>query len=72
MTPITTLAKLSAIDSDDCVDGYKAGFNNTPDYTRRGHYWHGYMNGQVDAGHMPISNEQRELARVVVASWHNH
>lgn len=71
--PITTLEQLDAIDSDACVKGYMAGFSNQPDYTQRDKsYWHGYMNGQADKGHMPISTEQRELARAAAARWRNH
>jgi hypothetical protein len=56
------------MDSDAMVRGYLAGFSNTPDYTQRDQaYWHGYLNGQVDGKHMPLSDEQRQLARAVVA-----
>jgi hypothetical protein len=73
ITPITTMAQLDAIDSDECVAGYMAGYNNQPNYTRTGQaYWHGYMNGQADKGYMPISEEQRELARVFTARSSNH
>lgn len=61
--PITTEADLDALDQDLIVAGYRAGFHNTPDYTQRDQaYWHGYMNGQVDGHHMPISREQEVLA----------
>ena len=64
---ITTVAKLEQLDSDLMVKGYRAGFDNTPDYTQRDQaYWHGYLNGQVDGKHMQISDEQRQLARTIV------
>ena len=64
--PITTQAQLDALDSDLIVAGYRAGFRNVPDYTQREQaYWHGYLNGQVDGHHMPISREQMLLARNV-------
>lgn len=66
---ITTLEQLKSLDNSKIVAGYFAGFKSTPNYTEQdGAYWHGYMNGQVDGNHMPISDEQRELARVYVAS----
>lgn len=65
--PITTLEQLDALDPDEIVAGYRAGFSNQPDYTQRSQaYWHGYMNGQVDKGYMPISPEQCALARAYV------
>ena len=70
---ITTVEQLDALDSDRMVAGYLAGFHNEPNYTERDRaYWHGYMNGQVDGGFMPISDEQAELARAVVASRRTH
>lgn len=63
MKPITTVEGLGSLNDDEVVDGYLAGFKGTPDYTQRSNsYWHGYMNGQVDCGAMPISTEQRMLA----------
>ena len=68
MKPVTTLEELDALDSDLMVRGYLHGFKTTPDYTQRDPaYWHGYLNGQVDCGAVPKSNEQAELARVYVA-----
>lgn len=73
MEAVTTVEQLDALDSDRMLAGYLAGFNNEPNYTERSQsYWHGYMNGQVDAGHMPISNEQCALASAVVASRRTH
>jgi hypothetical protein len=66
MEPITTLAQLDALDGDVIVEGYRAGFHNTPNYTRREQaYWHGYLNGQVDGGFMQLSVEQQQLAHAV-------
>lgn len=73
MKPVTTMAELNALDADQCIEGYWAGRDDTPDYTRRDQaYWHGYLNGEVDAGRVPLSTEQRELARVFVASTRAH
>lgn len=68
MKPITTVEGLKSLNEGEIVNGYLAGFKGTPDYTQRSNaYWHGYMNGQVDCGAMPISTEQRMLARDVIA-----
>jgi hypothetical protein len=62
--PITTQEELDALDGDLILAGYRAGLKDQPDYTQREQaYWHGYMNGQVDTGRMPISEEQRQLCR---------
>jgi hypothetical protein len=64
--PVVTRAQLDALDTDLIVKGYYAGFRNAPDYTQRDQaYWHGYMNGQVDGGFMPISREQQMLAHEI-------
>lgn len=53
------------LDTDLCVKGYLVGLKDSqPDYTQKDQaYWHGYLNGQVDAGKCPASAEQMELAR---------
>lgn len=61
---ITTLEQVDALDEELLVAGYRAGLSSQPDYTHKDQaYWHGYMNGQCDRGLMPLSEEQRELAR---------
>ena len=69
MPPITTIEQLNTLDQESIVPGYLAGFKNNPDYTRKEQgYWHGFLNGQVDGGFIPISDEQRILARALVAN----
>ena len=64
---ITTVEQLNQLDEDAMVLGYRAGFDNRPNFTEKNPaYWHGYLNGQVDGNHMPISEAQRELARAYV------
>ena len=66
-TPITTVKQLDSLNEETLVRGYLAGYNNTPNYTETDQaYWHGYLNGQCDGKHMPISEEQRALARAFV------
>lgn len=53
---LRTLADLDALDDDLVVAGYRAGLRNQPDYTQTSQdYWHGFMNGQVDGHHIPMS-----------------
>lgn len=60
---IRTAAQLDALDTNLCVLGYRAGLDQAPDYTQRDQaYWHGYLNGCVDAGHMQPSDAQQALA----------
>lgn len=60
---VTTLEELDSFDEKLMVLGYMHGFRETPDYTKTEKaYWHGYLNGQVDGGHMPSSIEQQRLA----------
>lgn len=68
---IRTAAELDALDTDLCVLGYRAGRKQAPDYTQRDQaYWHGYLNGCVDAGHMQASEAQCALARdCLVSGW---
>lgn len=66
MKPVTTVEQLDALDSDLLVLGYRHGLKSTPDYTQRDQaYWHGYLNGQVDCGAAPVSEEQQQLASAV-------
>lgn len=74
MKAVTTLEELKALDEDAILDGYRAGMGYLEvNYMRKDQaYWHGYLNGQVDRGLAPISPEQQQLARAVVASWRAH
>lgn len=62
--PVTTLAELNALDQDEILRGYRAGFNDAAAFTERGRgYWHGYLNGLADSGRAQPSPEQMALAR---------
>lgn len=64
---ITTKEQVDTLDQDLLVKGYLAGLHSAPNYTQKDQaYWHGYLNGQVDAGKLPASLEQHELARDIV------
>ena len=62
---IVTMEDALSLDTDLCVKGYLVGLKDSqPDYTQKDQsYWHGYLNGQVDAGKYPPSAEQMALAR---------
>ena len=66
---VTTLEELDALDPDLILAGYRAGLDNDPDYSQSDRaYWHGFLNGQVDKGHLKPSPEQAVLARAYLAS----
>ena len=69
--PVTTLADLATLDSAEVVAGYWSGKDGDPEpgnnHTRS--FWHGWRNGAADGKHREPDDAQRELCRVVVASW---
>lgn len=71
---ILTKEQAQELDEELCVKGYLTGLKDwQPDYTQKEQaYWHGYLNGQVDCGKLPISDEQRALARDWVAKGKMH
>jgi len=66
---IEPITKLSQINDDECLDGYRAGLGFMPvDYNQRSaSYWHGYQNGQSDRGLAPPNPSSLAIAREVVA-----
>lgn len=65
---IVTKEQLEKLDKDLCIQGYVHGYSDTPNHARKEQsYWHGYMNGQVDSGRMPISITQLMLAADIVS-----
>jgi hypothetical protein len=64
-----TTVELRSLDEAAIVRGYRAGFDNAPDYSERDRgYWHGYLNGLVDGGHAKGTSAQAELATAYVRS----
>ena len=63
---IDTLEKLSALNEDEIVQGYLAGFDkkNGMDVPigKSNSYYHGWLNAQVDRGRMKSSAAQTALA----------
>jgi hypothetical protein len=66
--PISNLAELDALDTEELLEGYRDGLNNEPEPSgnRSRSYWHGWRNGMVDKGHRKGDAAQAELARQFV------
>jgi hypothetical protein len=62
-TPVRTLEGLTALDSDQVQRGYWAGLDNElfNGRERCPAFVHGYLNGQVDGGHIEPSEAQCAL-----------
>lgn len=62
---IVTKEQAEELDDELCVQGYLVGLKDQqPDYTQKDQaYWHGYLNGQVDCGKLPISDQQMNIAK---------
>jgi hypothetical protein len=64
--PITTMAELSTLDSDEITEGYIDAINGFPCGDNRSRaYWHGWSNGRVDIGKAAKTQEQAALAREI-------
>lgn len=68
---IEPITKLSEINDDECLSGYRAGLGFIAvDYTQRSaSYWHWYNNGQSDRGLAPPSPISSEIAREMAGEW---
>jgi len=68
--PVSTLAELEALDSDEMVMGYLDGFGGEPEPmgNRSKSYWHGWRNGARDRGVLPHDAASAKLAHEVVSS----
>lgn len=71
--PVTTLPDLFALDGQDVVDGYMAGYRGEPEplasvFSRA--YVHGWRNGAADGGHRSYDAAQRILAASHQAAQH--
>lgn len=68
--PITTIADLDTLDSDEIVEGYRDGRSGEPEpgNNRSRSYWHGWRNGMVDGGRLKLTPEMGALGEVVISS----
>lgn len=67
--PISTIAELNKLNSDEIVEGYHEGHNNDPEpgHNRGPSVHHGWINGMIDGGHMKKTEAAAALAREVVS-----
>jgi len=65
--PVTTIADLDQLDSDEMYEGFRDGFKGEPEPggNRSRAYWHGWRNGAVDGGHREKDEAQAVLAAAV-------
>lgn len=63
--PITTVAQLEKLDSDEIVEGYNDARHGepAPGDNRSLSYWHGWRNGAIDSYRMPPDAAAHALAR---------
>jgi hypothetical protein len=68
-TPISSVAELALLNSDEIIEGYRSGSRGEPepDSTKSKSFWHGYRNGLVDFGHWKGDEHQTALARDCIA-----
>lgn len=72
--PVRTMAELGLLDSDEIVEGYRAGLDapfGTPEpgSDKSRSYWHGWRNARVDRGFAAHDGAQRQLAREYVGTY---
>jgi len=62
------------LDDDDCLAGYRAGLDGEPEpgSDKSRSFLHGWRNGMVDKGRLPISAEQVEYAASYVRQRRSH
>jgi hypothetical protein len=74
-SPIKTVAEFKQLDDGEILEGYFDGFHGSPapGSDRSRSYWHGWRNGQVDAGRAEPDVAQRLLAQEFrIAAWASH
>lgn len=72
--PLSSIAELPALDSDDCLAGYRAGLGDAPEpgSDKSRSYWHGWRNGMMDKGRMPHDEAACNLVREYVRKQRAH
>lgn len=73
-TPLSTAAEADLLDMDDCVEGYKRGLRADPEpgSDKSKSYWHGWRNGMMDRGLIPIDDAARNLVSEIVRRQRAH
>ena len=72
--PLSSACELDVLDDSDCVAGYMAGLDGAPEpgSDKSKSYWHGWRNGIMDKGRLPIDESARNLAHEVVRRQRAH
>jgi hypothetical protein len=63
--PVSTVADLDTLDSDDVFEGYLSTERGDPEpgANRGRSFWHGWRNRMIDMGELPQDDASRRLAR---------
>ncbi|WP_238512800.1 hypothetical protein [Pandoraea apista] len=72
--PLSSVRELDVLDEGDCVAGYLAGLDGAPEpgSDKSKSYWHGWRNGMMDKGRLPIDEPARNLAHEFVRRQRAH
>lgn len=72
--PLSSVRELYVLDEDDCMAGYLAGLDGSPEpgSDKSKSYWHGWRNGMMDKGRLPIDEPARNLAAEFVRRQRAH
>lgn len=68
--PLTTIADYDALDTDECVAGYRAGLageTQEPGSDKSKSYWHGWRNAMIDRGFAPPDAASAAFVAVCMA-----
>ena len=72
--PLSTAAEAELLDMDDCVEGYKSGLRaeSEPGSDKSKSFWHGWRNGMIDRGLMPMDEAARNLCKEIIRKQRAH
>jgi len=72
--PLSTAAEADLLDMDDCVSGYRAGLRAQPEpgSDQSKSFWHGWRNGMIDRGLIPVDAAAMNLVSEIVRKQRAH
>jgi len=72
--PLSSAAELEVLNDDECVAGYMAGLEGCPEpgSDKSKSYWHGWRNGMMDKGRLPMDAPATKLAADYVRRQRAH
>jgi len=72
--PLSSVRELDTLDGQDCMAGYFAGLDGAsePGSDKSKSYWHGWRNGMMDKGRLPIDWPATNLAAEFVRRQRAH